>query len=808
MLLGLAAAGVLSVAIGVGTVFAVYQHYAKDYVPIEELIVQRNIALTEIFDRGGPDEGKALGKLTNASAQLLDPVPLPLISQHMINATVSTEDNGFWEHQGISYTGILRAAYDNYVGGGIGSGTGGSTITQQLIKNVYICPTLGLSLGGVVEQCIAPRTLDRKLREIAYALELDGDHEKTQILEWYLNQISYADRYIGVEAASQGYFHKDASQLTLAESALLAGIPAFPTLYHPRLNCIQDANEECILDEAGRMTVGGPAKERQEAVLDLMVVHNRATRNEVEAAKAEPLKVYEKINTIEAAAWIDNQVEPRLVRMCNAGLLPLIDGADDCTQSIHGVGYQVTTTLDWAETQVAISMIEEYISEGLLAAPSGCGCHNAAIVTIEPSTGQIIIYAPNRDPSATSDDRIAGNIDQLVEINQPGSSFKPVVYLTYFDILGKIPRSTFWDTSPLEVEEVEIINPRPKPRTEGIISARAALGGSQNVGAFRAAAEAGTDNVIEMAKAVGITTLQQYFDPTWSNHEGLTYGATIATGGANIMALDMAYMNTVIANMGVMVGLPHYAETIDMDELKAKYIDEGDDYQLALQQQLEFQRGHIRLPGSRQLDPVVILEVRDISGEVIYTSPEPERIQVVDAASVWFLHSIMSDCTARFVIWSCGGSNDDKALDAFDQDGVKIPMGVKTGTQQGALNIVDTLETWMNGYTRYAGTAVWVGNANNELVIDGPGGDFAAAHATIWLFKNWMGEYHSYLKGARIDRQLPWLRRSEAAERCKARHNEPSNGSFASGRRRRHRRRLRPDRFRLGPHGPRAPVGM
>jgi len=261
-LLGLSALGVLGAAASVGSVFAVYQHYAKDYVPIETLLQQRNIALTEIYDREGPEDGKSLGKLTNASAQLLDPVQLSQISQHMINATVSTEDNEFWEHEGISYLGIIRAAYENYFQDGISPGR--STITQQLIKNVYICPSLGTSLGGVTEECIAPRNIDRKLREIAYALELDGDYEKQQILEWYLNQISYADRYIGVEAAAQGYFQKPASELTLAQAALLAGIPAAPTTYHPRLNCEKDENDECMLDELGRMTVGGDAKERQE----------------------------------------------------------------------------------------------------------------------------------------------------------------------------------------------------------------------------------------------------------------------------------------------------------------------------------------------------------------------------------------------------------------------------------------------------------------------------------------------------------------------------------------------------------------
>jgi membrane peptidoglycan carboxypeptidase len=108
----------------------------------------------------------------------------------------------------------------------------------------------------------------------------------------------------------------------------------------------------------------------------------------------------------------------------------------------------------------------------------------------------------------------------------------------------------------------------------------------------------------------------------------------------------------------------------------------------------------------------------------------------------------MSDCQARFIIWGCGRTNRDLALD-FHLDEIRVPGGVKTGTQQGPLAAADTLETWMIGYTRHAASAVWVGNANNELVRDGPAAGYASAHTTLWLFKGWMAEYHSYLRDVR-----------------------------------------------------------
>ena len=735
-LLSIAVLGSVVAVAGIGAVFVTYQAYADDYVPIEEKLRQTNIGLTEIYDRNG----EQLGSLTNPDAQLLEPIPLDNISEHMVNATISTEDNSFWDHPGVNLTGLARAGIEYVTENDSGGGTGGSSITQQLIKNVYICP----SIGDESKDCVAERTVRRKLKEIAFALELEQDYTKEKILELYLNQISYADRYIGVQSAAEGYFHVSAKDLTLAQAALLAGVPQFPTDYHPRLNCIKGDDGQYVLDALGQCTVGGAAKSRQEDVLDLMVTHDRATRAEADAAKAEPLKVYLASNPLKAEAFVDNQVEPRLVRMCEAGELPINEDATDCTQWVHAAGWQVTTTLDYAVTASAYEMIRGFIESGLAAE---CECNNGAIVTIDPRNGQVMVYAANRDPSYTSDPRVAGKIDQLNEVNQPGSSFKPAVYLAWFDGEKKHPYSSFWDTSPLTVEGTAITNPRNDGRSsEGMISARAALGGSQNVGAFRAAQEAGPDNVIEMAKKLGITTLEQQFDPTFVAHGDVTYGASIATGGANIRAIDMAYMDTVFANMGVMVGVPTHAKYVELEDLKGTFTHEGSDYDLALEQKLAFERGHIRIEGTREIDPVVILEVKDKDGNSIWkmTDEKLERREVVNSGSAWLLYSIMSDCNARFIIWSCGGSNDDLALDSFDLDGQKIPTGIKTGTQQGPKSASDTLETWMTGYSRYAGTAVWVGNATNELVNDRR---FAAANTTVRMFKTWMGTYHSLMKG-------------------------------------------------------------
>ena len=145
-------------------------------------------------------------------------------------------------------------------------------------------------------------------------------------------------------------------------------------------------------------------------------------------------------------SFVDNLVEPRLVRMCERDELPMLEGFDDCTSSVHSAGWRVETTLDYQATQMGFQIVNEMIAQGL---KENCECYNAALVTIEPETGQVLVYIPNREPSNNVDPRVAGDIDQLIEINQPGSSFKPVVYLAWFLNENKVPMSALWDTSPV-----------------------------------------------------------------------------------------------------------------------------------------------------------------------------------------------------------------------------------------------------------------------------------------------------------------------------------------------------------------------
>ncbi|TAK57673.1 MAG: glycosyl transferase, partial [Dehalococcoidia bacterium] len=208
--IGIAAAG------GVG--YGVYESYASGLKPPDEVISQQPSGGAQIFDRNG----KLLYEYVDDRSGLRSPVKLEDVSPWMIAATISTEDASFWTNPGVNERGLIRAGLEtlHLRSADASASTGGSSITQQLVKNVYIPPEERYQ-----------RSYKRKLKETIYALELSNRYSKNQILEWYLNQISYGGLYNGVEAAAMGYFGVHAKDLTLPQAALLAGIPAGPVSY-------------------------------------------------------------------------------------------------------------------------------------------------------------------------------------------------------------------------------------------------------------------------------------------------------------------------------------------------------------------------------------------------------------------------------------------------------------------------------------------------------------------------------------------------------------------------------------------------
>ena len=423
-------------------------------------------------------------------------------------ATIATEDDNFFTNPGVNIRGLARAAWENFSPfsdtPGVLGGSGGSSITQQLVKNVYID-----------EEERLKRSVDRKIKETVYAIELTQRYEKERILEWYINQISYGGVYNGVEAASKGYFDKPASDLSLAEAALLAGIPQSPAAYDPVNN-----------PEA--------AADRRDQILDLMAKQGliqigddryfQPTAAELEAARREPVEISEKRFPIEAPHFVLEYVQPQLERLF---------GRD----ALFRDGLVVTTTLDIALQQEANVILEKWISEFEEISNS----RNGAVVIIDPKTGEILTMVGSRDYFRED---IEGKNNNAVALNSPGSAFKPFVYLTSFLELGWGPGTVILDT-PVTYEQpdgTEFTPTNPAKDFHGPITVRNALGSSLNVPAVKTADATGVANIVRQAKKLGFTTLTG------------GYGPAIATGGVDLTPVDMAFGYSVLANGGVMRG--------------------------------------------------------------------------------------------------------------------------------------------------------------------------------------------------------------------------------------------------------------
>ncbi|MGE0060109.1 MAG: transglycosylase domain-containing protein [Dehalococcoidia bacterium] len=489
----------------------IYDYYVQDYVPPQALAVNAPSRGARIYDRNG----ELLYEYVDDNVGIRVPVSLDAISQNYIAATIATEDNTFFSNPGVNPKGLARAAWENLSpasGGEVLEGSGGSSITQQLIKNVYIPQDERLE-----------RSLERKLKEAAFALELTGRFDKDQILDWYVNQISYGGLYNGVEAAANGYFGKPAAELTLAEGAMLAGIPQSPAAYDPRTqpeNALIRRNE--VLDIMAR---SGPIQIGESRFFEV-------TPEMIEEAKATLLVVQPQVFPIKAPHFVLEHLTPELEALFGRDAL------------LHD-GLVITTTLDMNLQTEAQANLERWIREFEDVSNS----RNGAMMVLDAQTGEILVWIGSRDYFRED---IHGEVDNLTALNSPGSSFKPFVYLDSFIDLGWTP-STMIEDSPVTYREADgsVFQPRNPNKTSylGNISIRNALGNSLNVPPFKTALRLGVPSIVNLAKKVGFTTLTGQ------------YGPAISIGGVDLSAEDLTYGYSVLANNGAMVGqeaiIPH-----------------------------------------------------------------------------------------------------------------------------------------------------------------------------------------------------------------------------------------------------------
>jgi 1A family penicillin-binding protein len=422
---------------------------------------------------------------------------------YLLQATVATEDANFYRHPGVDWWAILRAVWINLQGGEVLSG--GSTITQQLARNLFLSP----------EERVQ-RTLVRKLRESILAWRLARTYGRDEILALYLNETYYGNYAYGVEAAAQAYFGKHVNELDLAECALLAGLPQAPSAYNPLSNL-------------------GAARQRQRVVLDLMVSQGFIGEDDAALAAAEPLHFASTPFPIKAPHFV----------MYVQGLLEESLGRERLEQG----GLRVYTTLDLALQETAQRIARRHLARlaDTRYDERDRNVRNAALAALDPRTGEILVMLGNPDYFDTESD---GAVNMALALRQPGSSIKPITYAVAFDpawaaVGGKAPYTPATMIADVPTtfltREDRPYAPRNYDGTfDGPVLARQALASSLNLPAVKVLDYVGLEAMIRQARRMGITT----FDVTDR------FGLALTLGGGEVRLLELTATYAVLANGG------------------------------------------------------------------------------------------------------------------------------------------------------------------------------------------------------------------------------------------------------------------
>ncbi len=424
-------------------------------------------------------------------------IPFTDISRHIKNATIAIEDDRFYSHFGIEPTAILRAVITNLTEGELLSGQGGSTITQQVIKN------------SVLER---EKTVTRKVKEWILAIKLERVMSKDDILGIYLNESPYGGTIYGVEEATQAFFGKRAADVTIAEAAYIASIPQAPTRLSPY------GNNKAVLDE------------RQQLTLKNMHTQGFISDEEYEAAKNEVVTFQPQAVTGIRAPHFVMFVREQLVKKYG-------------DEAIAERGLRVITTLDWDLQKEAEKIVAEYGAINV----EKFKADNAGMVATDPKTGDLLVMVGSRD---YFNPEIDGNFNTTIASRQPGSAIKPFIYATAFS-KGYLPDTVVYDVatqfSPLcPPDSTSSESPCYAPKNYnnkyiGPISLRNALAQSLNIPAVKILYLAGLKDSLKLAADMGLTTLN---DPD-------RYGLTLVLGGGEVRLLDMTYAYGVFANEGI-----------------------------------------------------------------------------------------------------------------------------------------------------------------------------------------------------------------------------------------------------------------
>jgi len=473
-------------------ILCVFAYYSKDLPSTEKISQRQIIQSTKIYDRTGQ---VLLYDIHGEEKRTV--IPFEEIPQYMKDATIVSEDDDFYHHFGLDFKAIIRAFLANLRGKKISQG--GSTITQQFIKNAVLSPE---------------RTLTRKIKEAILSIGLELKYSKDEILGFYLNQVPYGSNAYGVEAAAMTFFEKSAQELTLAEAALLTALPQAPTYFSP-----YGSHPEEL-------------KIWQERILDKMATFGYITQEQAEEAKKEELKFNSQVKNIKAPHFI----------MYVREYLDERYGRD----FVEKGGLKVYTTLDW-ELQ---GLAEEIIAEIAPYNKKAHNAHNAALISIDPKTGQILTMVGSKDYWGESSPKNCSpgksclfdpNVNVTIRLRQPGSSFKPFAYATAFK-KGFTPDTMIFDLeTEFAVEGAESYNPQNyDEKFRGPVSFRRALAQSLNVPSVKVLYLGGINETLNTAEDMGITTLK----------DRSRYGLSLVLGGGEITLLEISAALGIFATEG------------------------------------------------------------------------------------------------------------------------------------------------------------------------------------------------------------------------------------------------------------------
>ncbi len=612
----------------------VFVLFAKDLPRPEKFTEKQFFQSTKIYDRTGQT---LLYEIYGEEKRTI--IPLSAMPETLQQAVIATEDANFYSHFGIDLKRIaLSILTDLRIGK---PAYGGSTIPQQLIRSTFFS---------------TEKTATRKIRELILSLELDRRYPKDQILEWYLNQVPFGQNAYGAEAAAQTYFKKSASDLSLAQAAILAALIKGPSYYSP-----YGSHQPELLA-------------RKNYVLDRMVENNFITKDEAQAAKKETInfeKILQPIKAPHFTLWVKDYLEEKY-------------GEDFLKEK----GLKVYTSIDWNLQKKAEELVEHWAKIN-----KNYNANNAALVAIDPKTGEILAmvgsanwYATGSLPEGCTalennclfDPKFNAAVGtKTTPGRQPGSSFKPFIYVTAFEngVLGT--------TTVMDIETnfgvwggKEYTPKNYDGKFRGMVTLREGLAQSLNIPSIRTLYLAGdngisegllaTDtyigqediflsglkNSLETAKKMGITTLDKPLS---------SYGPAIVLGGGEVKLLEMVSAYGIFATEGLKV------------------------------------------------PPVAVLKVVDNQGNTLEENKKTLQ-RVLPIAPTQLINSILSDNEARAPMF---GPNSSLYFKDYQ-------VAVKTGTTQ------DYRDAWVIGYTPSLVAGVWAGNNDNSPIDRRTGAMIAA----------------------------------------------------------------------------------